>query len=169
MQRFAIAAWSLASVVTMATGSGCLGTEGGEGGVRCGDTELDPSNETCDDGNNVDGDGCSATCLLETTLLVRWPIEDAAGNPASCPAPTDTIRVSHGVQGFQHTLDAPCTQGEVSFVTLRVTHPKGESVGIHVQLLRGDTEEVIAAPVPRGFKLTGGVVEALFLVKLPPP
>jgi cysteine-rich repeat protein len=31
----------------------------------CGDGVLD-SCETCDDGNNVDGDGCSADCVLET-------------------------------------------------------------------------------------------------------
>jgi cysteine-rich repeat protein len=31
----------------------------------CGDGVLDPC-ETCDDGNNVSGDGCSADCVLET-------------------------------------------------------------------------------------------------------
>jgi cysteine-rich repeat protein len=30
----------------------------------CGDGELDPSEE-CDDGNNVDGDGCDANCVVE--------------------------------------------------------------------------------------------------------
>lgn len=30
----------------------------------CGDGTLDPS-EACDDGNNVDGDGCSANCTVE--------------------------------------------------------------------------------------------------------
>lgn len=31
---------------------------------RCGDSVLDPG-ESCDDGNNVSGDGCSATCRFE--------------------------------------------------------------------------------------------------------
>jgi cysteine-rich repeat protein len=31
----------------------------------CGDKHLD-ANEQCDDGNNVEGDGCSATCKVET-------------------------------------------------------------------------------------------------------
>ena len=38
----------------------------GVGGVkaRCGDNNLDPG-EQCDDGNNADGDGCSANCTIE--------------------------------------------------------------------------------------------------------
>ena len=32
---------------------------------RCGDNVLDPATEECDDGNNISGDGCSATCKLE--------------------------------------------------------------------------------------------------------
>jgi LPXTG-motif cell wall-anchored protein len=45
-------------------------TGGGGGGgrlVRCGDgiTEL---TELCDDGNTVDGDGCSSTCGVELVL-----------------------------------------------------------------------------------------------------
>jgi cysteine-rich repeat protein len=35
--------------------------------VGCGDGKLHVNNgETCDDGNNISGDGCSATCLIET-------------------------------------------------------------------------------------------------------
>lgn len=38
----------------------------GVGGIsaRCGDENLD-ENEQCDDGNNADGDGCSANCTIE--------------------------------------------------------------------------------------------------------
>src|SRR5262252_7744578 len=32
----------------------------------CGDAKLDPG-EVCDDGNNVDGDGCSADCKSDET------------------------------------------------------------------------------------------------------
>jgi uncharacterized repeat protein (TIGR01451 family) len=35
-----------------------------DGAPECGDGVLDPGEE-CDDGNNVDGDGCSANCTLE--------------------------------------------------------------------------------------------------------
>jgi spore coat protein A len=37
--------------------------------VECGNGELEPTEE-CDDGNTVDGDGCSADCLIEDTLSV---------------------------------------------------------------------------------------------------
>ena len=37
----------------------CIGPE-----PFCGDGNQDP-NEECDDGNNIDGDGCSADCLIE--------------------------------------------------------------------------------------------------------
>ena len=32
----------------------------------CGDGVIDRAHETCDDGNTDDGDGCSASCSLET-------------------------------------------------------------------------------------------------------
>jgi cysteine-rich repeat protein len=35
--------------------------------VRCGDSFIDiPAGEQCDDGNVIDGDGCSSTCQLES-------------------------------------------------------------------------------------------------------
>lgn len=43
---------------------------GGDGGgvdatPSCGDDHVDPPDETCDDGNTMPGDGCSANCHLE--------------------------------------------------------------------------------------------------------
>jgi cysteine-rich repeat protein len=35
-----------------------------EPGARCGDCHIDPG-ETCDDGNRIAGDGCSASCQIE--------------------------------------------------------------------------------------------------------
>ena len=32
----------------------------------CGDGKINQANETCDDGNTVNGDGCSSTCKIET-------------------------------------------------------------------------------------------------------
>ncbi|NUP06504.1 MAG: DUF4215 domain-containing protein [Polyangiaceae bacterium] len=56
-----------------ASGAGGMGgtpTTGGEGGTgpttECGNTRLE-SGEECDDGNTMDGDGCSAACLFEPT------------------------------------------------------------------------------------------------------
>jgi len=45
----------------------------------CGDGVLQPSQgEACDDGNQTDGDGCSATCAIE--YLVQFSFDNAAGN-----------------------------------------------------------------------------------------
>ncbi len=41
-------------------------------GPYCGDGEFQPFyGEECDDGNNVSGDGCSATCMLETDPVIE--------------------------------------------------------------------------------------------------
>jgi len=39
--------------------------------VQCGDGKVD-GNEECDDGNNLDSDGCSSVCLLETSGAPRF-------------------------------------------------------------------------------------------------
>ena len=41
------------------------GTGDGGGVEGCGDGVRDRMTEVCDDGNNDDGDGCSATCTNE--------------------------------------------------------------------------------------------------------
>jgi cysteine-rich repeat protein len=33
--------------------------------VVCGDGYIVPNLETCDDGNNINGDGCDSTCQIE--------------------------------------------------------------------------------------------------------
>lgn len=48
------------------SGAGGQGGAGGAAGLFCGNGELDPD-EQCDDGNNTDGDGCSAGCDFEPT------------------------------------------------------------------------------------------------------
>jgi cysteine-rich repeat protein len=49
--------------------------------VRCGDGIVG-SGETCDDGNTVNGDGCSAVCALETTRSCRERLMMAPGSPS---------------------------------------------------------------------------------------
>lgn len=56
----------------------------------CGDSEIDPA-EGCDDGNNGAGDGCSATCQIET----GWT---CAGQPSVC-APICGDGVTVGSEG----------------------------------------------------------------------
>lgn len=54
--------------------------------AACGDGFLDAP-ETCDDGNTVAGDGCGATCVLETTAELE-PNDDLAGADAAAVAAT---------------------------------------------------------------------------------
>lgn len=59
----------------------------------CGDGVLNPD-EDCDDGNTVSGDGCTSTCLVETTSLFdECPGEPAVlvGNPASLTLSANTV------------------------------------------------------------------------------
>ena len=44
--------------------------------TECGNNLVEPG-EACDDGNNDDGDGCSAACQIESTpvpILLKWGI-----------------------------------------------------------------------------------------------
>lgn len=54
-------------------GSGSEGEEGTE--PFCGDGNIDPGEE-CDDGNTVEGDGCSASCIV-TACGMRWSVQEA--------------------------------------------------------------------------------------------
>jgi len=48
-------------------GDGDGGDDGGDGGLLCGNMQLD-TGEECDDGNNINGDGCSANCQYYGTV-----------------------------------------------------------------------------------------------------
>jgi len=53
---------------------GCTGaTAAATGCDPCGNGQLDPPGETCDDGNQTGGDGCSATCQTETDWVCAEP------------------------------------------------------------------------------------------------
>ena len=59
-----------------AGGTGGSGGSAGSGGSvppNCGDGNLDPPLEECDDGNTTDGDGCDSACQLE-------PVGQSCGN-----------------------------------------------------------------------------------------
>jgi len=83
---------SLLSVIALSFG-GCIFASDDTSGF-CGDGFLDPG-ETCDDNNNIAGDGCSATCTSEGTVFASpntWGFVNLAfdgGNlqstPLTCP------------------------------------------------------------------------------------
>jgi len=61
----------------------------GQSGPTCGDNVAQGPTEQCDDGNVLNGDGCSATCTLEpafhfpaTGQTTCW---DSGGNTIACP------------------------------------------------------------------------------------
>jgi len=54
----------------------CVSFSATESGTRCGSGSIDLT-EACDDGNLIDGDGCSATCEIEQC----WT---CAGEPSTC-------------------------------------------------------------------------------------
>ncbi len=99
--------------LTLVFPAGCAGdgmdlvSEMGGGGV-CGDGTLD-SVEECDDGNGVDGDGCSAGCSDETTTLayiqanIFTPICSRCHRPGGIgPMPLDSEAAS-----LQSLVDRP--------------------------------------------------------------
>ena len=62
----------------------------------CGDGVIQAP-EGCDDGNTISGDGCSATCHVETVnaahVTANWTIKTVSGTTASCPPGFDTAAV----------------------------------------------------------------------------
>lgn len=70
--------------------STCINFQAVVTGTRCGGATLDP-NEECDDGNDTNGDGCSAQCQVEQCFT-------CSGTPSACtPKPDST----------------PCTDGDL--------------------------------------------------------
>lgn len=79
----------------------------------CGDGVLD-TGETCDDGNNINGDGCSAGCALETGgeahISATWKIQTVAGATVGCPSGFDTAAlVSQPVNASGAPVGQPIT------------------------------------------------------------
>ena len=84
--------------------SGCIFFSDEDGpsddvGPYCGDGLANVGNEQCDDGNRLDGDGCSMTCQLETPLgdafiTASWQLKNIATNVTTpCPTGFDTAAV----------------------------------------------------------------------------
>jgi cysteine-rich repeat protein len=84
---------------TSAANRNCLSDCSGYG-PYCGDGILQPVfGEQCDDGNNISGDGCSATCQIESTAPLPGPgpaapsagAGDYWGGSYAPPNPTEVI------------------------------------------------------------------------------
>ena len=75
-------------------GSACSGN-GGCGTTLCGNGQLNPPAETCDDGNQSGGDGCSPDCHTETDWICTTP-----GTPCSY-----TVVCGDGLIAGQETCD----------------------------------------------------------------
>jgi cysteine-rich repeat protein len=66
-QSAVVKARSCHADVQSAIASAIINIDGQYCAAYCGDGELDPG-EQCDDGNNVNGDGCDSNCLIESCI-----------------------------------------------------------------------------------------------------
>lgn len=85
----------LALVILCVPLAGCLQLiNGGDDWAPavCGDGQYEwGEGETCDDGNRVDGDGCSYGCQVEARIDATWTIQSYDGTPAGCPAGYEAV------------------------------------------------------------------------------
>lgn len=75
--------------------------------ATCGDGVLD-STECCDDGNTVDGDGCSASCQSESALCGNGIVE--------CPEQCDDGNLVSG-DGCSPSCERQCLPGDLNSST----------------------------------------------------
>ncbi len=102
----------------------------------CGDTTLDAADgEACDDGNNIDGDGCSADCLhterqvFVSSTTLEGDLQQAKDNPqkltglALADARCQALATQTGLPGnfkawLSNATDAPATRFDTRFTGL---------------------------------------------------
>ncbi len=79
----------------------------------CGDGILDPDKEACDDGNNVDGDGCQANCALPTcgNGIVEAPEQCDDGNGDDTDDCLSVCLNAHCGDGALHAGIEECDDG----------------------------------------------------------
>ncbi|MFO0563404.1 MAG: DUF4215 domain-containing protein, partial [Polyangiales bacterium] len=63
---------------------------------NCGDSNLGPAEE-CDDGNNVNGDGCDSMCRLEALCVVTESTDSTLAAPTALPSACATVRFSGAI------------------------------------------------------------------------
>lgn len=101
---------SLVATGLLAVGAaGCI-ISSDDSSAYCGNHVLDPG-EACDDGNNVDGDGCSQSCTVEPAphrTTATWSFQTVAGGVATgCSSTFDTaVLVSQKVDASAQPIGA---------------------------------------------------------------
>ncbi len=109
--------------------------------------------EQCDDGNLVNGDGCSASCRTEPHVAATWQLQTIAGSPAACPAGIDTAEVTlqPGTSGGTPTvLTGACASGSVA-----IYGEPGVDYRVTVRLLAAATQQVYAISLPQNVRVLG--------------
>jgi len=121
----------------------------------CGDRVLDHiTGEQCDDGNTVDGDGCSATCKLENvrTIAASWSFEDlASGQPTGCPTGFDTVAVIAQPAGPEPQIVDTFSCATMTGTTRRMAAGR---YGVHLAVGTASGTPVYAQSTPRVVDLT---------------
>lgn len=80
---------------------------GGGGGAICGNGGAPEAGEQCDDGNTVNGDGCSSTCTIEAGVLC------GNGNPDPGEACDDGDTTDAGICNANCSAFTSCGDGTV--------------------------------------------------------
>ena len=106
--------------------------------IDCGDNNLD-SGETCDDGNTINGDGCSATCTIESGY-------SCSGTPSICTGTGEPFDCS------QYTLCSDYTESDCNADACQVSilygcSWSGTSCNPYENLVDQTTGEVIGTCV----------------------
>lgn len=71
---------------------------------KCGNTIVE-SREQCDDGNRVNGDGCSRMCTVEVIVDPEPPVEINTTQSTTCPPESETRPYSTCLPSKLITLD----------------------------------------------------------------
>lgn len=97
----------------------------------CGNGDVEDG-EACDDGNNMSGDGCNASCTLEDSLdmVAVSLVEGDQNEPHAACNPEMTAAV---------WTDWSALDGEGAAVRLRLFHPDGRPM----ETFQGDDEEIL--------------------------
>ena len=129
----------------------------------CGDGNIDPG-EQCDDGNNLNGDGCSAQCQTEAPVNnppnaqcqdVTVPTDSGVCDAASAPVDAGSSDPDGDSITLAQSPAGPYALGPTS-VTLTVTDSKGASDSCQATVTVVDQEPPgILCPAPQVVECTG--------------
>ena len=100
----------LTYLILIAGSSGCWLPEDAEPPSTppdvCGDGKV-TGTEVCDDGNLVDGDGCSSSCGRVAAFQTHWQTSSLAGAVQACPVGFDLVDVIFQPVRAPDVLDGP--------------------------------------------------------------